>query len=55
MLYLSKPWELGPALSQNTQLTMLFAIPTESLTTLHCIDTGESTLVVVELLLTPAL
>lgn len=39
-LYPIKPWELGPALSHNTQLAVSFVIRTASLKTLHCIDTA---------------
>lgn len=36
--YPVKPWELGVALGQTTPLTLAYAIPIQSLRSLHCID-----------------
>lgn len=38
--YPVKPWEIGPALSEQYPLVVMLSIPTSSLTSLHCIDAG---------------
>ncbi|CAA7262791.1 unnamed protein product [Cyclocybe aegerita] len=40
MRYPIRPWEIGPALSQEYQLHTVMSIPTKSLKALHCIDEG---------------
>jgi hypothetical protein len=35
-----KPWQAGRALSRNYPLKLLYAIPTNQLSVLHCIDSG---------------
>lgn len=40
--YPVKPWEIGPALAEQYPLVIMLSIPTNSLASLHCIDTGTS-------------
>lgn len=39
--YPVKPWELGAALSQTCPLTLVHAVQTKNLRSLHCIDEGS--------------